>query len=84
MSVEFNGLSKRGFARAKTPRTPSDGRMSVIPSECEGSEKDFSLSVEMTTRPAFARDIPSFGCGFSAQGCLVLDKSSVSKQKEHK
>ena len=27
----------------KDAKTPSDGLRSVIPSECEGSEKDFSL-----------------------------------------
>jgi hypothetical protein len=61
-------------------------------------------SAELTVE-AFARDIPSFGCGsaalalrgeiyyfrlaffacgFSAPESLVFDKSSVSKQKEHK
>ena len=62
------GYPKRGFARAKpvlseaegTPRTPSDGTRPVIPSECEGSEKDFSgvypelaEGVEMTKRGPF-------------------------------
>jgi hypothetical protein len=28
-----------------TPRTQSDGLRSVIPSDCEGSEKDFSRSL---------------------------------------
>src|SRR4030095_10671265 len=37
------GYPKRGFARAKTPRTPSGGPRSVIPSGGEGSGKDFSL-----------------------------------------
>jgi hypothetical protein len=31
------------YSRAKTPRTQSDGPSPVIPNECEGSEKDFSL-----------------------------------------
>jgi hypothetical protein len=67
---------------AKTPRAPSDRPKPFIPSECEGSKgKDFSLcskqgflpSVEMTIvflcgLCVFARDIPTFGCGFAALG----------------
>jgi len=33
---------EKNMTRAKTQSTPSDGK-AVIPSECEGSRKDFSL-----------------------------------------
>ena len=42
---KFSGsrrLSDSDIPRAKAPRTPSDELRFVIPSECEGSEKDFS------------------------------------------
>jgi hypothetical protein len=31
----------------------------------------------MTTRAAFARDIPSFGCGFAALGSLPLSQKLI-------
>jgi hypothetical protein len=36
------GIEKT-IIRAKAQRTPSDGPRAVIPSECEGAKKDFSL-----------------------------------------
>src|SRR5206468_94985 len=42
LSDSLSGASD--YSRAKTPRTQSDGPSPVIPNECEGSEKDFSLS----------------------------------------
>jgi hypothetical protein len=37
------GEGAQEYSRAKTPRAQSDGPSPVIPNECEGSEKDFSL-----------------------------------------
>src|SRR5882724_5192494 len=51
---------KLGISRAKAQRPQSDGPRPVIPSECEGSKKDFSFGRNDKAR-RLARADPRFG-----------------------
>jgi len=62
------------FTRGKAPRAPSDRTTSVIPSGCEGSEKDFSLRSkwEESSFAAFASLREIFRISVAALSLYVL------------